>query len=148
VLLVDDNKDLANSLVVLLRSAGVDVRAVYSGATTIAAALEFRPNVILLDIGLPDIDGYDVARLLRQNSELKDVCLIALTGYGRDADRQLSEAVGIDYHVTKPVEPQRLVEFLATVGAGTTRKSRLNRSGEIAVVDSGRDIEPLVDRSR
>jgi PAS domain S-box-containing protein len=115
VLVVDDNVDAANSAAMLLRAtAGHDVRAVYSSQAALEAASEYRPNVILLDIGLPEIDGYEVARRLRQQPELKDVRLIALTGYGMDVDRHRSHAAGFDHHLVKPFDLKQLQQVLRT----------------------------------
>jgi PAS domain S-box-containing protein len=103
ILVVDDNVDLTQSLDMLLREYGYDVRTAYDGAAAIAAALEFLPEVVFLDIGLPDMDGYDVARRLRRHPSLRSATLVALTGYGRQVDRERSATAGFDHHLTKPV---------------------------------------------
>src|SRR5262249_48949272 len=82
VLVVDDNKDMADSTAMLLRGSGHDVRVAYSGTTALDGALAYRPDAVLLDLGLPEMDGYEVARHLRQNPQFKDVLLIAVSGYG------------------------------------------------------------------
>ncbi len=112
VLVVDDNRDAAESLSQLLKMKGHDVRAVFDGPTALDAARSFHPDVILLDIGLPRMDGYEVARRLRDQPELSHTCLVALTGYGRDEDRRRSEQAGFDFHLVKPVEPTVLQEML------------------------------------
>jgi PAS domain S-box-containing protein len=117
VLVVDDNKDAANSLALLLRQAGHDTLTAYSGASALALASENVPDVVLLDLGMPELDGYDVARLIRKKRPLKHVRLIALTGYGRDDDRQRSQEAGFDAHLVKPVEPQKLRDLLATLAS-------------------------------
>lgn len=110
VLVVDDNVDQAHSAAILLRASGHEVREAYSGSVTLEAALEFQPHVVLLDIGLPEIDGYEVARRLRQTPQTKDVRLIALTGYGLEANHQRSAEASFDDHLVKPVDPRKLQE--------------------------------------
>jgi PAS domain S-box-containing protein len=116
VLVVDDNVDQAQSAALLLRASGHDVQVAFSATTALEVALEFQPNVVLLDIGLPEIDGYEVARRLRQNPHTEHFRLIALTGYGQDTDRQRSAAAGFDAHLVKPVDPRKLEETLSNVG--------------------------------
>lgn len=111
--MVDDNVDAAESVALMLRFSGYDVRVAYSGQSALSAVDEYQPNVVLLDIGLPEMDGYDIARRLRQRPQLKDVWLIALTGYGLDSDRQRSQEAGFDHHLVKPVDPQKLEDLLA-----------------------------------
>ena len=115
VLIVDDNVDSADVIALLLRVSGHNVRVAYSPKAALEAAAEYQPDVVLLDIGLPEMDGYEVARRLRQQPELNDIKLIALTGYGQDSDRQRSYEAGFDYHLVKPVAAQKLEEFLATL---------------------------------
>jgi two-component system, chemotaxis family, CheB/CheR fusion protein len=113
VLVVDDNVDTADSAGMLLRESGHDVQIAYSAKTALDAAVAFRPDVVLLDIGLPETDGYEVARRLRRTPELKNAWLIAVTGYGRDADRQHSEDAGFDAHMVKPVDLEKVKELLS-----------------------------------
>ena len=80
--------------------------------------MDFGPHVVLLDIGLPEMDGYEVARRLRQHPQLKDVGLMAVTGYGQDSDRQRSKDAGFDHHMVKPVDPDYLLNLLADWTAG------------------------------
>jgi PAS domain S-box-containing protein len=115
VLVVDDNVDAADSLAMLLRMSGHVVRVAYSGRTALEAAMDAHPNIVLLDIGLPQMDGYEVARRLRQQAQLKDIRLVAMTGYGLDTDRQRSQEAGFDAHMVKPVELQKLEELLTTL---------------------------------
>jgi CheY-like chemotaxis protein len=115
VLVVDDNVDAADSAAMLLRLSGHEVRVAYSGPTALDAAVEYQPNVVLLDIGLPEMDGYEVARRLRQHPQLKNVQLVAMTGYGQEEDRHRSRAAGFNAHLVKPVAPQILREVLARV---------------------------------
>lgn len=104
ILIVDDNDDAASSLSQLLRHAGHEVCDVRDGASALAAARSFAPDVVLLDIGLPDMDGWELARALRAESAIGDAKLIAISGYGQAADRRRSREAGIDRHLTKPVD--------------------------------------------
>jgi signal transduction histidine kinase len=113
VLLVDDNVDAADSLALLLSLGGHEVRAVHDGPSALRAAAEFRPEVVLLDIGLPGMDGYEVARRLRQCAEVAGTLLVAVTGYGREEDRRRSREAGFDFHLVKPADPQQLAELFA-----------------------------------
>ena len=112
VLIVDDNEDGAATLAMLLREDGHEVRIAGDGPTALAAAAEFRPDFLFLDIGLPRMDGYEIARRIRQNERLKNVFLAALTGYGQDEDRRKSAEAGFDAHLVKPAEPEVLREVL------------------------------------
>lgn len=114
VLVVDDNMDAADMLVMMLQMFGHEVQAAYTGQSALEMAVEYKPDVVLLDIGLPDMNGYEVARHLRQQPQTKDVRLIAMTGYGQDSDRQRSEEAGCEHHLVKPVDPQKLQDLLAT----------------------------------
>jgi CheY-like chemotaxis protein len=116
VLLVEDNPDTAESLTTLLELLGHRVRAVSDGVPAIDAARANRPNVMVVDIGLPGMDGYEVARLARRDPDLKDVVLVALTGYGREEDKQQAMAAGFDYHLVKPVNPEALDGLVARLG--------------------------------
>jgi PAS domain S-box-containing protein len=115
VLVVDDNKDTADSAALLLRRSGHDVRTAYSGDVVLAEALTFRPDAVLLDLGLPVADGYEVARRLRNDPDCKHVALIAVSGYGQERDRQRSREAGFDAHLTKPVDMQKVEEMLAAL---------------------------------
>jgi PAS domain S-box-containing protein len=116
VLVVDDNVDAANMIAMMLRLFGHQTETVYSAHSALEMAVEYRPDFVVLDIGLPGMDGYEVARRLRQIPELKDTPLIAATGYGQDADRQRSEEAGFDYHLVKPIDPEKLQMVLETLG--------------------------------
>jgi len=104
ILIVDDNVDSAESMAVLLRLEGHEALTLHEGERVVAAAREFRPDVILLDIGLPGISGYDVARALRGDPEVAAVRLVAVSGYGRAEDRERARAAGFDEHLVKPVD--------------------------------------------
>lgn len=112
ILVVDDNVDAAESLALLLEMSGHITRSVHDGTTGLTAAEEFRPDVILLDIGLPDINGYEVAHLLRQKPWGNNILLIAATGWGQDKDKALAKAAGFDKHLTKPIDYQKLNRLL------------------------------------
>ena len=116
VLVVDDNVDAAQSTAMLLRAWGHDVRVAYSGQEAIHAAEESVPEIVLLDIGLPIINGYDVARRLREQPQFQTTVLAAVTGYGQAEDRRRSMEVGFDFHLTKPVDPTALQEVMSTSG--------------------------------
>jgi CheY-like chemotaxis protein len=115
VLVVDDNVDAAQGIVMLLKALGNDVRTAYDGPTALESALDYRPNVVLLDIGLPGLDGFEVAKRLRQQPALRSVVLVALTGYGQESDRQRSQEAGFDHHLVKPANVGKLQQILATV---------------------------------
>jgi CheY-like chemotaxis protein len=112
VLVVDDNADAADTLGNVLKMAGHEVQCVYDGPSALAAAERLCPDVILLDIGLPGMDGYEVARAVRADSACPVATLIAVTGYGQSADRVRSERAGFDLHLTKPVDPDRLQDVI------------------------------------
>ena len=116
ILVADDNQDAANTLALLLRLAGHDVRTAHCGQAALTLANEFHPEFALLDIGMPDLNGYDVARELRRTDTGKDVRLIALTGWGQDEDKRRARDAGFDHHLTKPIDPHRLEELLSRSG--------------------------------
>jgi CheY-like chemotaxis protein len=113
VLIVDDNEDAANSLAMVLQRGGHETASVYTAAAALVRAAAFRPDVVLLDIGLPSMDGYEVAQKLRELPGLRNVRLIAVTGYGRSDDRERARDAGFDDHLTKPVELPLLDRALA-----------------------------------
>jgi two-component system CheB/CheR fusion protein len=113
ILVVDDNTDAAESLADLLRIYGHDVRAVHDGLTALELMPAFAPSVVFLDIGMPGLDGYEVARRLRRMPEGEQALLIAVTGFGRLEDRQRSQEAGFDRHVTKPLNPNSLPLLLS-----------------------------------
>jgi signal transduction histidine kinase len=113
VLVVDDNRDAADSLAMLLRLLGHEVGTAHDGMAALDAARAFVPEVVLLDIGLPNMDGYEVARRLRQEPALSGALLVALTGYGQEQDRRRSLEAGFDIHLVKPVDPDELEAILA-----------------------------------
>jgi CheY-like chemotaxis protein len=102
VLVVDDNHDAADALAMLVKTAGHHVRVAYDGQAALVTALEQKPDVVLLDVGLPKLNGYVVACALRGQPETKDATIIAVTGYGMDGDKAKAQAAGFDFHVLKP----------------------------------------------
>jgi signal transduction histidine kinase/CheY-like chemotaxis protein len=132
VLIVDDNRDAAESLGILLNIMGSEVRVVYDGASALEAMSGFQPAVVLLDLGMPGMDGFQVARRVRQQPVLKEVTLIALTGWGQEEDRRRCREVGFDHHLVKPVDIEALEALLVslpsfrqqTAGAGDGRLNR------------------------
>jgi CheY-like chemotaxis protein len=114
ILVVDDNRDAADSLAVMLQLAGHEVHVVYEGGAVLAAAREFRPDVVLLDIALPGgPSGYDLALKLRQEPGMEGLLLVAVSGYGLEQDKQRARQAGFDAHLTKPAEPQALLNLVA-----------------------------------
>jgi len=104
VLIVDDNEDAANSLAMVLKLNGHETDAAYTSSDALARAAQFKPDVVLLDIGLPGMDGYQVAQRIRELPGLRNIRLVAVTGYGRSDDRRRARDAGFDDHLTKPVE--------------------------------------------
>ncbi|MDB5338017.1 MAG: Histidine kinase [Planctomycetaceae bacterium] len=113
ILIVDDNQDGANSLAVMLRPMGNESRTAYDGQQGIELAGDFRPDVILLDIGLPNLNGYEVCRQIREQPWGECIVMIAVTGWGQDKDRHRSEEAGFNHHLVKPVDPADLMKMLA-----------------------------------
>ena len=114
VLLVDDNEDFANSLAVILRALGNEVRVVHDGEAALGLVQHWQPEVGFLDIGLPRLNGYDLARALRARAATARMTLVAITGWGQENDRQRAFAAGFDHHLVKPAEPARVIEILAS----------------------------------
>jgi DNA-binding response OmpR family regulator len=115
VLVVDDNLDAAATLGMLLRMAGHDARTAHDGLEALSVASGFRPHVVILDIGLPKLNGYDAARRIREQTWGKGAVLIAMTGWGQEGDRHRSKAAGFDHHMVKPVNPTALMKLLASL---------------------------------
>jgi PAS domain S-box-containing protein len=115
VLVVDDNVDAATALELLLQESGHLVQVAHTGPTGLAAALDFQPDVMLLDIGLPEFDGIEVAKRMRQQPTLDNIVLVAMTGYGRETDRQRSKEAGFDHHLVKPADFRKVQQILANV---------------------------------
>jgi len=117
ILVVDDNRDAALSLAMMLKIMGHETETAHDGIEALEAAPSFHPDLILLDIGMPRLNGYDTARRIRQVEWGKNLMLVALTGWGQDQDRRMSQEAGFDFHLVKPVELSELEKILATTGA-------------------------------
>jgi signal transduction histidine kinase len=115
VLLVEDNRDIADSMRMLLEASGHKVAVAYDGLSGVAEARRFRPQAVLCDIGLPELDGYGVAKALRNDPNLSRVRLIAVSGYGRDEDRRRASQAGFDRHFTKPIEYEEICKALEEI---------------------------------
>jgi len=118
ILVVDDNRDSAESLSLLLQTLGNDVRTAHDGLEAVELAKEQQPELVLLDLGLPGLNGYEVAREIRRLPWGKGTVLIALTGWGQEEDRRRSAEAGFDHHLVKPVDTVRLRSILASIGRG------------------------------
>ena len=113
MLVVDDNRDAADSIAEFLGELGYEVAVAYDGPSALTVAETFKPHTCVLDIGLPVMDGYELARLLRRSDRLsQELRLIALTGYGQDGDRRRSEEAGFDAHLVKPVQIDELAKIV------------------------------------
>jgi CheY-like chemotaxis protein len=115
ILLVDDNRDAADSMRMLLREVGADVRVAHDGPEALAAFEDCRPRMVLLDIGMPGMDGYEVARRLRASPRGAQASLVALTGWGQDDDRRRVREAGFDHHLVKPADFAALRSLIASI---------------------------------
>jgi CheY-like chemotaxis protein len=119
ILVADDNYDSATSLSILLNDAGYDIRTAGDGVQALETAAQFRPDIALLDIGMPKLNGYEVARQIRNQAWGRHVLLVALTGWGGADHRQQTTQAGFDHHLTKPVDPAALTRLLVALLAET-----------------------------
>ena len=119
ILVVDDNEDAAEWLATVLGLNGHETHVAHDGLEAVTTAERIRPDAVLLDIGLPRLDGYEVCRRIRAQSWGKDLLLVALTGWGQEEDRQKSRDAGFDTHLVKPVEDEALLKLLASVPSST-----------------------------
>jgi CheY-like chemotaxis protein/two-component sensor histidine kinase len=126
ILVVDDSRDAAESLAMLLQSLGADVYTASDGPTALEELATRGPSVMLLDIGMPGMDGLEVARRARQLVESRDLTLIALSGWGQDEDRRRSREAGIDYHLVKPVNLDELAHLLTALAPARGRRARVS----------------------
>lgn len=115
ILIVDDNRDAADTLGTMLQLMGNEIRITYDGEDAVRAAGEFRPQIVLLDIGLPKLNGYEACRRIRQELWGKDMILFAVTGWGQDEDKQKARDAGFDRHMVKPVDPSSLIQLLGSL---------------------------------
>ena len=121
VLVVDDLPDARASLRLLLGLWGHEIREAADGPSALREAADFRPDVVLLDIGLPGLNGFEVARRLRQQPALRKAVLVAMTGYGRESDRQRSQEAGFDHHLVKPGDFGKVLQILAAASESPAR---------------------------
>jgi CheY-like chemotaxis protein len=117
VLDVDDNRDSAESMAMMLKLLGSDVRTAHDGLAAVERAAAFQPDLILLDIGMPGLNGYDACREIRRQPWSNGVVIVALTGWGQEEDKRRSREAGFDQHLVKPVEPTALDRLLASLPA-------------------------------
>jgi CheY-like chemotaxis protein len=123
ILIVDDNRDGADILSMMLKMLGNDTRTAYDGQEGVEAAAQFRPDVMLIDIGLPKLNGYDACRRIREQAWAKKAILIAVTGGGQEEDRHRAHEAGFDKHMVKPLEPQALMKLLASLQTATLSRT-------------------------
>jgi len=115
VLVVDDDRDLATGTEMILRAMGHDVRVAHDGAEALEIAAAFQPEAALVDLGMPNMNGYLLARKLREWRWTRDAVLIAVTGWGGERERERAKEAGFDHHLLKPAQPERIAELLAAV---------------------------------
>lgn len=118
VVVIDDDRDVADSLAMLLELLGCDVRTAYSGEAGIPLVVEFRPSIIFLDLGMPDMNGYETARHIRAEPAGQQAQLVALTGWGQAADKARTREAGFDRHLVKPADIDALEELIASADEG------------------------------
>jgi CheY-like chemotaxis protein len=136
ILVVDDNTDTTESMAKLLAIFGHEVRIARDGPGAIEAALTWRPEFVLLDIGLPGVDGYEVASRLRRAASCRDTVIIAVTGYGQPEDRQRSAAAGIDHHLLKPAVWDQLLSLLSRRGSTSDGDGSSSGGADLDAADS------------
>jgi CheY-like chemotaxis protein len=117
---VDDNRDSVDSMRMLLEFLGAEVRVALDGETAIEVFREYQPAVVLLDLGMPEMDGYEVVRRLRRTEVPKQPMIVALTGWGQEEDRRRTREAGFDRHLTKPADVASLRSLLGSVDPGTS----------------------------
>jgi CheY-like chemotaxis protein len=122
MLVVDDNRDSAESLALLLKLTGHETHTALDGEAALTAAQETKPDVVLLDIGMPKLNGYDACRKIRSETWGKNMILIAQTGWGQEDDRRRTEEAGFDGHVVKPVDPDDLMKMVARLSLSRARE--------------------------
>jgi CheY-like chemotaxis protein len=128
VLIVDDNREAAEMLAMAASQLGHATKQAYDGVAAVSAAAEFGPDVILLDIGLPGMNGYEVAHAVRALPGCTSTYIAAVTGWGQDEDRRKAREAGFDGHFTKPLSPEALERLLAAVEQGPTSAPRTRRT--------------------
>jgi CheY-like chemotaxis protein len=125
ILIADDNRDSADSMAMLLKNLGHDVSTAYDVQQAVEAATTRRPDVVLLDIGMPHLNGYESGRRIRGHPGCRDIFLIAMTGWVQQEDRRRTDEAGFDHHLVKPVDPAELTKLLASLP--TDARSRVNK---------------------
>ena len=120
VLVVDDNKAAADTLAMVIEMLGNEVRTAYDGAQGVEAAEAFKPDVVLMDLGMPRMNGYEAANSIRMQHWGKHMVLVALTGWGQEEDRQRTQKAGFDHHLVKPAEPAELRSLFADLAGRTS----------------------------
>ena len=130
ILIVDDNRDAASTLGALLQLLGLNVRTVNDGPTALDEISSFHPSVVVLDLGMPGMDGYEVARRVRERPDCRDIALVALTGWGQEKDRHLTEKAGFNHHLVKPVDIGTMQAVLASLANSGKSMSRAAAGGE------------------
>ena len=120
VLVVDDDRDIATGTEMILRAMGHDVRVAHDGAEALEIAAAFHPEAALVDLGMPNMNGYLLARKLREWRWTRDAVLIAVTGWGGERERARAKDAGFDHHLLKPAAPERIAELLAAIGPATS----------------------------
>jgi CheY-like chemotaxis protein len=123
ILVADDNRDAAESMSTVLRLMGNEVRTVHDGVQAVEEAAAFRPDMVLLDIGMPRLNGYDAARPHPRERWGKSIMVVAMTGWGQDEDKRRASEAGFDRHFTKPVDPADIEQLIAGLRSGSPRKS-------------------------
>jgi CheY-like chemotaxis protein len=138
ILVVDDNRDSAESLAKILELAGNETHTAYDGLEAAEAAAALRPDLVLLDLGMPKLNGYEAARKIRERPWGRDILLVAVTGWGQDEDRQKSKAAGFDAHLVKPVNRGALATLLAELDTWqASRRSVRRAAGSGSSADRG-----------
>ncbi len=140
VLVVDDNHDAADSLGTLLRLLGSEVEVVYNGPDALAAVTTWQPAVVLLDIGMPGMDGYEVVRRMREEPACRNITVIALTGWGQEADRKRSKSAGFDHHLIKPADLHTLEDLLGTIPRSSRSRPNRRRANPTEPQPDGRTL--------
>jgi PAS domain S-box-containing protein len=147
VLVVDDNRDSADTMTALLRAWGHEVRTLYDGQSVISIVAEYQPDVVLLDIGIPKISGYDLARQLRQSESSRHIVLVAFTGYGQDDDRRRVREAGFDHHLLKPLEAESLEKIIDSVPARAASTSGAHSDKNVAEAAVNEKKREISDRA-
>jgi CheY-like chemotaxis protein len=127
IVVADDNQDAAEACATLLELCGHSVAVAFDGREALRLAAGFRPHVMLLDIGMPKLTGYEVARETRAEPWGREVVLIALTGWGQEEDRRRTLAAGFDRHLTKPIDPEEIKKLLQTIAADVAAAATVER---------------------